>query len=158
MSDSGQCLWMKPQNSPQGAVKFGITRMGVIPQMYEGDMSNLLVPLNPFVQNYPFTYSSETGSKRWGVINDLIGQTIIDVHSHLRRAWHAICVLPESERAPLVREFSKAFVSEAEAGEYATFWRSDKIRARQVSNDLMTEAVARFNRIEEQALKLKTEN
>ncbi|MEM6884848.1 MAG: extracellular solute-binding protein [Verrucomicrobiota bacterium] len=154
MSIEGQSLWMKPQGNPDGAVKFGITRMGVIPEMYSGDMTELLVPINPFTQKYPFTYSSETGSKRWGVINDLIGQTIIDVHSHLRAAWSAICALPEDQREALIDEFSSAFVSEAEAEEYTTFWRTDKIRARQISNDLMTDAVARFNQIEEKALKL----
>ncbi|MEM1157723.1 MAG: extracellular solute-binding protein [Verrucomicrobiota bacterium] len=158
MSEQGQSLWMKPQGEPAGAVKFGITRMGVIPEMYTENMTDLLVPLNPFTQDYPFTYSSETGSKRWGVINDLIGQTIIDVHSHLRAAWQAICNLPEKERFPLMRDFGAAFVSEARAEEYTEIWRSDKIRARQISNRLMTDAVARFNRIEAQARKIKSEN
>jgi ABC-type Fe3+ transport system substrate-binding protein len=154
MSDPGQSLWMKPKGSPQGAVKFGITRMGVIPAMYQGDMTDLLVPLNPFTQDYPFTYSSDTGSKRWGVLNDMIGQSIIDVHSHLKAAWAAICALPEDQRGPLLAEFSRPLVSEAQAAEYADFWRSDKIRARQISNDWMTGAVARFNALEAKAEKL----
>ncbi len=155
MSSEGQSLWMKPQGSPQGAVKFGITRMGILPDMYEGDMTDLLVPLNPFTQEYPFTYRSDTGSKRWGVINDLIGQSIIDVHSHLKSAWAAICELPESQRAPLLKEFSRPLVTEQQAEDYADFWRSDKIKARQISNDWMTEAVARFKTIQEKAEQLK---
>lgn len=154
MSEQGQSLWMKPKGSPQGATKFGITRMGILPSMYEGSMEDLLVPLNPFIQDYPFTYSSETGSRRWGVLNDLIGQTIIDVHSHLRAAWSALCDLSPEQRQPLMQEFSKPFVTESTATEYAGFWRSDKIRARQISNQLMADAVARFNRIEQEALRL----
>lgn len=151
LSREGQSLWMRPTGSPDGAEKFGITRMGVIPDMYEVDMSDLLVPLNPFEVDYPFIYNSEKGSRRWGVVNDLIGQTIIDVHSHARDAWEAICSLPPGQRAPLIREFSQPFISESTAMEYAAFWRDDKIRARTLANEWMDAAVERYQTILQQA-------
>ncbi len=151
MSTEGQSLWMKPTGSPGGAVKFGISRMGVLPEMYEGDMSRLLVPLNPFTLNYPFQYDSSKGSTRWGVINDLIGQSIIDVHFHLKEAWEAVCQLPEPHHSRLAREFGKPLISESTAMEYAAFWRKDKIRARELSNQWMNEAVQRFHSISQEA-------
>lgn len=151
MSTEGQSLWMKPTGTPGGAVKFGISRMGVLPDMYEGDMTQLLVPLNPFNLDYSFQYNSSLGSTRWGVINDLIGQSIIDVHSHLKKAWEAVCQLPEPHHSRLAREFGKPMISESTAIEYAAFWRKDKIRARELSNQWMNEAVQRFHSIESEA-------
>jgi ABC-type Fe3+ transport system substrate-binding protein len=151
MSEEGQSLWMKPTGSPGGAVKFGITRMGVMPEMYKGDMSQLLVPLNPFTLDYPFQYDSQKGSARWGVINDLIGQSIIDVHSHLKRAWEAICRLPEPDHSRLARQFGQPLISESTAMEYASFWREDKIRARELSNQWMDEAVERYQGLIQEA-------
>ncbi|NJK92248.1 MAG: extracellular solute-binding protein [Blastochloris sp.] len=90
MGPEGQSLWMKPIGTPGAAEKFNITRMGIRPDFYEVDLRELLVPVNPFKIDYPFQYNSPKGSKRWGVLNDLIGQTVIDVHPHLRRAWSAL--------------------------------------------------------------------
>jgi len=37
MSKNGQKLWMVAQGEPGGAERFGITRMGILPELYEGD-------------------------------------------------------------------------------------------------------------------------
>jgi len=157
MGLEGQSLWMKPTGSPGGAEKFNITRMGVIPAFYEGDMSQLLVPVNPFVIDYPFQYNTPKGSKRWSVVNDLIGQSIIDVHSHLRRAWAAINKLPADQRALLLAEFHKPLVTESEADDCAAYWRKDPVRARRMANQWMSESVTRFNTLEQRAGKTLTQ-
>ncbi|MEM6821695.1 MAG: extracellular solute-binding protein [Verrucomicrobiota bacterium] len=151
MSPKGQGLWMIPKGQQGGAKKFGITRMGILPSFYEGDLSKLLVPLNPFKTPYSFRYDSTKGSRRWGVVNDLIGQSIIDVHSHLRSAWIAIQNAPKHRQNRLFIEFSKPLISEEQAAHYGSFWRKDKIQARSLANQWMRQSVNRFKRIQKQA-------
>lgn len=148
MSRRGQSLWMRPTGDPDGARKFGITRMSILPELYQDDLADLLVPLNPFEIESGFLYDSSVGSARWSVLNDLIGQSVIDVHSHLRRAWRAILSLPEEERAPFLEKFSRPLVTEGEAMEASTFWRTDRVRAGRIANRWMDEAVERYRQIE----------
>lgn len=151
MSRQGQALWMKPTGAPGGAVRFGITRMGVMPSFYQGDLKNLLVPMNPFTIRQPFQYDNQLGGTRWGVVSALIGQTVIDVHRYLQGAWDAINALPESERQPLLETFDKPFITEAEALKIATFWQKDKIHATKLANEWITRAVTRYRALKQQA-------
>jgi ABC-type Fe3+ transport system substrate-binding protein len=151
MSRRGQMLWMSPTGSPGGAIRFGISRMGILPDLYENDMTDLLVPTNPFKAEYSFTYDTSLGSKRWGLINVLMGQTIIDVHPHLVRAWAAIIALPEDRRGPFLERFSQPFISEEESNQLAGAWNRDKLKAGQLANQWMTDAVHRFRTIEREA-------
>lgn len=157
MSHKGQSLWMRPVGHPDGAEKFGITRMGILPELYEDDLSELLVPLNPFKQENALNYDQELGSRRWSVLNALIGQSIIDVHSHLQEAWKAILSLPEDERYPFFQAFSKPLISEEEALAATEFWQTDRVRAGRIANTWMEEAVKRFNSIEKEAKSLQKE-
>ncbi|MGF1678438.1 MAG: ABC transporter substrate-binding protein [Candidatus Methylacidiphilales bacterium] len=152
MSDAGQSLWMKPTGTPGGATRYGISRMGVLPSFYEGGLEDLLVPLNPFAITHPFRYDGKTGSRRWSLLNDLIGSTIIDVHSHLRTTWAAILDAPEPLRSELVHTFSLPPISEAESIELARIWRSDPIRARRLTNQWMQDSVAKYRTLRQKAL------
>lgn len=154
LSPRGQSLWMKPLGIPGGPVKYAISRMGVLPEMYEGNLSGLLVPLNPFTVTQPFQYDSKLASSRWVVVDDLVGQGIIDVQSSLRAAWAAIIALPENQRAPLIEKFSQPLVTADQAVEYAKFWRKDKVRAAQIRNQWMDQSVARFKAITTEAKSL----
>jgi ABC-type Fe3+ transport system substrate-binding protein len=154
MSEPGQSLWMKPVGAPGGATKYGITRMGVWPKHYEGDLSQLLVPLNPFAAQAGFVYNSTVGSRRWSIVNDLMGQTVIDVHPHLQAAWAAIIALPPDKSAALKAEFSQPFLREDEANELNKFWRSDKVRSGRIANEWMSRAVSRYQSIRQRALQL----
>jgi hypothetical protein len=122
--------------------------MGILPAFYETDRSLLLVPTNPFKADYSFQYNSSLGSKRWNIINDLIGQSIIDVHPHVRKTWASICTLSAENRSPFLTEFSRPFITEAQAADYASWWRKDPVRARRLANDWMQQAVERYKRIE----------
>ena len=158
MSEKGQSLWMKPTGTPGGPEKYGISRMGVRPDFYERDLTGLLVPVNPFKINYPFRYNTSTGSKRWNVLNDLIGQSIIDLHSRLRSCWSSISRTPEPQRSTLVAEFSKPLLSENAAMECAGFWRKDPVKARQLANAWMEQAADRYRTIEKKANKLSADS
>lgn len=151
MSREGQALWMTPTGQPGGARRFGISRMGVLPELYENDLTGLLVPTNPFKAEFSFTYNTALGSSRWSLVNSLMGQTIIDVHPHLVRAWRAIIDLPSAERTPLLQRFSAPFITEEESAQLAAIWGRDKLRAGQLSNQWMQEAVTRFRTLEREA-------
>jgi ABC-type Fe3+ transport system substrate-binding protein len=151
LSPAGQSLWMTPRGQPGGPVKYDISRMGVLPSLYPDDLSGLLIPLNPFTSPSGFTYDGRLGSLRWGVVNDLMGQTIIDVHASLRRCWEAIHRVPQPDRDRLVAEFSRPFITEAEASELAAFWRTDKIRAGRIANAWMAAAHQRYHQLRAEA-------
>jgi ABC-type Fe3+ transport system substrate-binding protein len=157
LSGAGQSLWMIPRGQPGGPEKFDISRMGVLPAFYEGDLTQLLVPLNPFTEGSGFRYNSPLGSKRWNIVNALIGQTIIDVHPRLVKAWHAVNALPEPQRTALLAEFDQPFISEEEAVALTPLWKTDKIRALRIANQWMQEASDRYGRIEKTAFTFETQ-
>jgi spermidine/putrescine-binding protein len=157
LSEAGQSLWMKPKGDKGGATRFNITRMGVLPKLYPENLSELLVPFNPFTTqegDLGFRYDAKRGSLRWDVLNDLIGQTIIDVHRWLREAWRTVWEIEdEVMRNNLLTRLQTPFVSEIEANQMAEFWRKDKVRARRIANAWMEQAVTRYREVITQAEK-----
>ena len=83
LSEAGQNLLMLPRGQPGGAQRFSIERMSLRPAWYERHKGTTLVPINPFAQEISFRYDPKKGGARWGIVNDLIGATIIDVHPEL---------------------------------------------------------------------------
>lgn len=150
LSEQGQRLWMIPRGQPGGPVKFDISRMSVLPALYEADLSQLLVPMNPFKEAETVSFNNALSSSRWGVIDGLIGNTIIDVHSHLRAAWREINMLAEEDREPLLAEFCKPFASEQEVNQIATWWKDASRRGRQ-NNAWMAAAVERYSTLRRKA-------
>ena len=150
MSAEGQALWMKPLGSPGGPVKYPISRLGVWPPYFAGAA---FVSYNPFAPGAApgMTYDPKLGSRRWAVVNDLLGQTVIDPHARMVRAWRAILALPEAERAPFADAFAKPFLSEAEALEATAYWRTDKLRAGRAMNAWMAAAAERYDRLAHEA-------
>jgi ABC-type Fe3+ transport system substrate-binding protein len=157
LSEAGQSLWMKPKGEKGGATRFNITRMGVLPKLYPQDLGSLLVPFNPFTiqeDNLGFRYNPQLGSRRWHVLNDLIGQTIIDVHRWLRKAWRTAWQLEDkTTRDILLAQLQTPFVSETEANEMSEYWRKDKVRAKRIANTWMEQAVRRYRDVILQAEK-----
>jgi ABC-type Fe3+ transport system substrate-binding protein len=87
ISDTGQKLLVVPRGYPGGARDFSIERMSILPELYERYAGVTLLPINPFAQHASFHYDAAKGSARWGILNDLIGATLIDVYPELASAW-----------------------------------------------------------------------
>ena len=87
ISEAGQTLLVLPRGHSGGAHDFSIERMSVVPELYERYAGVTLLPINPFAQRTSFHYDAAKGSARWGVLNDLIGATLIDVYPELIGAW-----------------------------------------------------------------------
>lgn len=161
LSEAGQKLWMRPLGSEGGAKRFNITRMGILPKLYPKNFEKLLVPFNPFTvseDELGFRYNGKLGSKRWHVLNDLIGQTVIDVHRWLRRSWREAWEVEDAVvRERLLAKLRKPFISEAEASELAEFWSKDKVRARRLANEWMEGAVRRYREVIADSLRWRKE-
>ena len=83
VSESGQKLLVLPRGHPEGARDFSIERMSILPELYERYARVTLLPINPFAQRTSFHYDAAKGAARCGILNDLIGATLIDVYPEL---------------------------------------------------------------------------
>ncbi len=147
LSEKGQRLWMTPKGSPGGSVKYGISRMGVLPVLYEDPQALASVPMNPFSEEGGLVYDREKGAKRWSVLNELIGATIIDLHPQLRKAWATVQSLPEPRRSEVLKKLQTPMISEEEANEMAGQWRKDPALGRRTVDLWMRQARARWEAI-----------
>lgn len=83
MSDEGQRLWIKPKGSIGGPKQYNLARMPVIPSIYK-ESGPKLTNFNPFQWQNSFVFESDKASRRWNILNDLLGVFIIDYHELLR--------------------------------------------------------------------------
>lgn len=90
MSEAGQRLWILPVGSPGGPKKHALRRMAILPSVYEEHKGEMIVAGNPFELQVPMKYDREKGGARRGIVNALIGATVIDTHDELRRAYKAV--------------------------------------------------------------------
>jgi len=121
ISEAGQKLLVLPRGHPEGAREFSIERMSVLPGLYERYAKVTLVPINPFAQQTSFHYDAAKGSARWGILNDLIGATLIDVHPELVSAF----------KRGVNKDFGKPIMGEEEASRLAaTKWSDPLTRQR----------------------------
>lgn len=90
LSEAGQKLWLLQQGEPDGPQSFELSKFSVLPALYDKVGSRSAVRLNPFLWKSDFKYDAAKGSARWGVVNDLIGTQIIDVHAQLQEKWQNV--------------------------------------------------------------------
>jgi len=90
MSEPGQRLWSFKKGAPGGPLKNQLNRFTVMPDLYERYPEHIAVEENPFSWRVTFQYDSGLGSRRWSVVNDLIGAQLIDSHRELEQAWEAL--------------------------------------------------------------------
>lgn len=69
-------------------------------------------PTDPFAFEQGFQYDGDLGSRRWRLVNELIGAWCIETHPDLTAAWTAIKDKPAGD--PLVRALTAPPIPEAE--------------------------------------------
>ena len=90
LSENGQKLWILKKGLPHGPARFQLNRFSVLPALYgKIKPQDTAVKFNPFTWRSDFSFDAEVGSRRWGMVNDLIGSLIIDQKSLLDQAWSA---------------------------------------------------------------------
>lgn len=109
LSEDGQKLWMLPVGYPEGPSDFSIERLCIRPDLYDRYYDVTPVKMNPFKIQTTLTYDAAIASKRWKLLNNLIGATIIDVHTELVAAWKKS--LDDQRR---LAEFKRALLTEEE--------------------------------------------
>lgn len=120
LSETGQKLWILRLGEPDGPKQFELGKFSVRPGIYPKVVGRTPVKLNPFDWSSSFVYDADKGSRRWTVINDLIGTQIIDPHRRLK----TLAFQPSLGRPP---------VSEAEADSLAGLWRDAGVRTTTVA-------------------------
>jgi hypothetical protein len=126
MSEAGQRLWAFKKGAPGGPTKNQLNRFTIMPDLYERYPNHIAVNDNPFLWNLTFHYNSHLGSKRWSVVNDLIGAQLIDSHGELEAAWETLRQrgMPENGLALLASQP----VTEDEALALAESWKDAGVR------------------------------
>lgn len=124
LSEAGQKLWLLRQGEPDGPQGFELSKFSVMPALYDKVGNRSAVKLNPFLWRSEFKYDAPTGSARWGVVNDLIGTQIIDVHAQLQEKWQQI--IKTDGGRPVV--IGKVPVDEGQAKALAGNWRDPAVR------------------------------
>lgn len=90
LSEDGQKLWLLKPGAPGGPQQTALSRMAILPPLYERYAGQITVPHNPAKMHTPLAYDSQKGSGRWAALNDLLGAAIIDTHQELAKAWQAV--------------------------------------------------------------------
>jgi len=121
LSESGQKLWLLRQGEPDGPQSYELSKFSVLPSLYEKVGDRSAVRLNPFTWHSDFRYDALKGSARWGVVNDLIGSQIIDVHAQLQNKWQKD-IVDGSE------EVGQVPIDETQAKLLAEKWRDPSVR------------------------------
>lgn len=122
LSEAGQKLWLLQKGEPDGPQNFELSKFSVLPDLYDKVGKRSAVRLNPFLWHSDFVYDAPTGATRWGVVNDLMGTQIIDVHAQLQSAWQQAIGLGNA------MTLGRMPVSEEEALTLAGSWRDPAIR------------------------------
>ncbi len=145
LSEAGQRLWTLKVGAPGGPKKFELFRMSVIPGFAARFGDQAAVAFDPYTWKGGFTYDSEMGSLRWGILDDLIGATIIDTHPELVAAWRAVKDLPPDD--PRALDLVRPPLPEAELLSMAREkWSDAEFRAR-MKAEWAAEAGQRYRRI-----------
>jgi len=93
VSEAGQKLWLLSKGSAGGPQRFQLNRFSILPSLYDKvKPQDTAVQFNPFVWQSDFVFDADVASKRWAIVNDLIGALIIDQKALLSRAWKAALV------------------------------------------------------------------
>jgi ABC-type Fe3+ transport system substrate-binding protein len=82
-SDAQQMLMKHPGEASPAPSSFVLSKLSVRPDTYE--TLGIEPTKNPFKYHSDFLYDSVLASKRWSLINDLIGTFLIDEHKNLKQ-------------------------------------------------------------------------
>lgn len=119
LSESGQKLFYLKRGARGGPQEFELRKLSVLPSLYQStSLSERAVSLNPFAVSSEFSYDQSTSTRRWGLINDLIGHFVIDTHSALQ-AFQKDSSVPIGDvlGAPISLTEADAALAEFESGE-----------------------------------------
>jgi len=84
LTDECQKIWMYPRGSFQGPLRYSLNRLSIKPKIYR---NNKFAVVSPYEKKIDFNFDFNLASKRWALINDLIGVFAIDCAYLMRKAY-----------------------------------------------------------------------
>lgn len=123
LSYEGQLLWILPKGTPGGPREFSLNRLSIRPDVYE-DPRCVAKTVNPYRFSSSFAYDGALASRRWALLNDLIGSCVIDCHGDLRKAWNRSA----RNRRTLMTSFAELPLLESEQGFFIRYWDNAVLR------------------------------
>lgn len=141
LSPEAQVVLMLPKGSKDGPTVATHARMAMNPAAYALAGGKEIVPLNPFKGGSFFKYDASKAAETSRVINDLIGTTLIDMHSDLKKAWASLLKAKSSPQT--LQAFLAPIVSETEVAKMAPKW-SDSVYRNQVVNQWVETAKKKY--------------
>ncbi len=127
LSVDGQKLLVLPKGSPGGPVKASLGRMAVNTRAYSETEGKRIDTFNPFMQKGFVTINLDKAVRMQQVFNDLVGSTLVDPHSDLKRAWARIAKDGKVDPAKLSR-IGRPPVTEAEFNVLVDKWDDEVLR------------------------------
>jgi len=89
LSYEGQLIWMLKKGEKGGPLEYSLNRFSILPEIYNHPEISC-EGLNPYLIKETIKYNFDLATKRWVVLNDMIGSFIIDTHSLLKKAWKIV--------------------------------------------------------------------
>lgn len=149
LSEVGQKVWMLRRGVPGGPVQYDLGRPSVLPQLYELPREQLAVTVNPFETKAALRYDGRVASRRWNVLNDIVGATLIDSQAELRDAWSRVLkVVPNDD---LIEELTAPPCEEKQLVAMAEELRQSPHRRNVMIAEWMAEARRRYRAVAEAA-------
>ena len=143
LSEQAQKLWMLPVGEDGGPTTYLLGRMGIIPDLYTELGSSSIVPINPFDVESSLDYDPVTGSRRYSLVNDLVGSMIIDTQSSLSATWGEIIAIEntliEADVTSTKIEEAKVKLGEAPLTESEALMAADQWSDATVRNQYISE-------------------
>jgi ABC-type Fe3+ transport system substrate-binding protein len=129
LTEPGQQLWSLKAGVPGGPREFDLGRVPVIPGLAAKWGRQATVTFDPYQWKGGLAYDAARGSRRWAILNDLVGAMMIDTHPELVLAWQKVKGLPADDAR--VQDLLLPPLTEADvmslAGEK---WKDAEFRAR----------------------------
>lgn len=150
LSYEGQLIWMLKKGEKGGPVKYSLNRFSIRQDVYEDQRIKSMNTFNPYNLKGTIKYNFELASKRWNLINDMIGALVIDPHNRLKKVWSII--LKEGDEK-LKKIFFKIPVEEKDQKFLYQNWNNPAFR-NQYINEWINFTFKKLNLLE-QALKEK---
>jgi ABC-type Fe3+ transport system substrate-binding protein len=116
LSYEGQLIWMQKKGRKGGPEEYSLNRFSIRPDVYEHP--GLETVFNPYKVEGTIHYKFDLASKRWNILNDMLGAFVIDPHNYLRESWGIIL---RSENKTLKKRF---FEIPVDAGLQRFLWEN----------------------------------
>jgi len=128
LSEEAGRLWMLRPGEPGGPRDQALSRASVRPALFAELAGRTSVAHDPFAASYDLHYDYDRASRRWNLLNDWLGATLIDVHAELRAAVGAYHGLRGAAREQAGRLLLQNPAGEDELLELAARWDEPGLR------------------------------